>query len=107
MWWCNLAPSSNATGSRNASNDIFVGILKDQAPGNPDAFQGGIDEFQIWDTSLSESQIQTWLYEQKKYAPAEDKNGISSTYTAFSNGHLACHLSFDGPSDSTQAVDIS
>ena len=54
-----LGPQANATGVRDSNSDLYIGILWSQRNGNPDPWAGSIDDFKIWNTALTASEIQS------------------------------------------------
>ena len=48
---------NNSNGVRDSNENLYLGILWSQRFGNPDPWAGSIDDFKIWNTGLSASEI--------------------------------------------------
>ena len=53
-----LPEFNNSTGVCDSNENLYIGILWSQRFGNPDLWAGSIDDFKIWNTGLSASEIQ-------------------------------------------------
>ncbi len=52
-----IGEQGNDNGLKTTTDDLYLGILWSQKRNNPDPWKGGIDEFKVWKSSLSELEI--------------------------------------------------
>ena len=89
-----IGEQGNESGLQTTSDDLYVGILwsqngEDGKRNNPDPWKGGIDEFKVWKSSLSELEVKN-LFAGESDVRKDD---------------LLIHFDFENVSDG-QVVDI-
>ncbi|WP_206749756.1 LamG-like jellyroll fold domain-containing protein [Synechococcus sp. GEYO] len=89
-----IGEQGNENGLHTTTDDLYLGILwsqngEDGKRGNPDPWKGGIDEFKVWKSSLSQLEVKT-LFAGESDVRKED---------------LLIHFDFENVSDG-QVVDI-
>ena len=81
----------NANGLQTTTDDLFLGILwsqngEDGKRNNPDPWKGGIDEFKIWKSALSDVEIQSLVSGDAEVA--NDDLLLHFDFENSSSGHI-------------------